>query len=40
VKTYSLFERFDPSRIVADVFAIHSATEGRQGAPLLEHCRE
>src|ERR1700738_5011409 len=38
VKTYPLFGFWFVPRIAGHVLAIRTATEGRQGAPLLEHC--
>ena len=40
VKTYPLFGFWFVHRIAGHVLAIRAATEGRQGAPLLEHCRK
>src|SRR5271157_5511806 len=40
VKTYPLFGLWFGHRIAGHVLAILTATEERQGAPLLEHCRK
>src|ERR1700690_1156328 len=40
VKTYALFGFWFVHRIAGHVLAIRTATEGRQGAPVLEHCRK
>jgi hypothetical protein len=39
VKTYPLLGFWFVHRIAGHVLAIRTATEGRQGTPLLEHCR-
>src|SRR5438105_5767954 len=40
VKTYPLFGFWFARSLAGYVLAIRTATEGRQGAPLLEHCRK
>src|ERR1700757_1314562 len=40
VKTYPLFGFCFVRSFAGHVLAIRAATEGRQGAPLLEHCRK
>src|SRR5580704_3869263 len=40
VKTYPLFEFWFVRSFAGHVLAIRTATEGRQGAPLLEYCRK
>src|ERR1700688_5136951 len=40
VKTYPLFGFWFRRSLADHVLAIRTATEGRQGAPLLEHCRK
>src|SRR5262249_36169029 len=40
VKTYPLFGFWFVGNFTGHVLAIRTATEGRQGAPLLEHCRK
>src|ERR1700749_1138671 len=40
VKTYPLFGAGFLRSLASHVLAIRTAPEGRQGAPLLEHCRK
>ena len=40
MKTYPLFGFWFRRSLAGHVLAIRATTEGRQGAPLLEHCRE
>src|SRR6516162_4210702 len=40
VKTYPLFGFWFLRSLAGHVLAIRTATKGRQGAPLLEHCRK
>src|SRR5216683_4297899 len=40
VKTYPLFGFWFARSLAGHVLAIRTTTEGRQGAPLLEHCRK
>src|ERR1700686_967528 len=40
VKTYPLFGFWFRRSLAGHVLSIRTATEGRQGAPLLEHCRK
>src|ERR1700686_4519990 len=40
VETYPLFGFWFRRSLACHVLAIRTTTEGRQGAPLLEHCRK
>src|SRR4030081_317877 len=40
VKTYPLFGFWFAGSLAGHVLAIRATPEGRQGAPLLEHCRK